>query len=110
MSRAQQIGAALMPWAGLVIGFLALAVVHQYGSDATFDDCIAASPGPVFVVAVIGLLVCAGSGLVSWRSYRGSDSEIRRVVSAISVGSAALFMFSIVLAMAATLVLPPCFA
>ena len=100
---------AFLPWAGLVIGFIALGAVHQFGSDGVFSDCQAASPGPLLIVAVLGLLVCAGSGLVSWRSARGSSNESRRVVAIVSVGSAALFVFAILLAAIAALILPPCF-
>ena len=110
MSRAHRILEGFLPWAGLVLGVLALAIVHQFGSDATFDDCLAASPGPVLLVGILGLVVCAVSGLASWRVTRRSDSDARRVVGVISAGSAALFVFAILLAMIATLVLPPCFA
>lgn len=110
MSRARQTLEGFLPWAGLVLGVLALGIVHQFGSDATFDDCLAASPGPILLVGLLGLIVCAVSGFASWRTARRSDSDARRVVGAISAGSAALFIFAILLAMIATLVLPPCFA
>jgi uncharacterized membrane protein len=109
MIRLRQLLDPFTPWAGLVVGLLALAVVHQFGSDSTFNDCRAASPGPLLIVAVLGLILVAVSGLASWRSMRGSDSESRRVVAVISTGSAALFSFAILLAMIAALVLPPCF-
>jgi hypothetical protein len=83
--------------------------VHQSGSDSTFNDCRGTSPGPLLIVAVLGLFLVAVSGMASWRSIRGSDSESRRVVAMISAGSAALFVFAIILAMIAALVLPPCF-
>jgi len=97
------------PWAGLVIGLMAVAIVHQFGSDGVFDDCRANSPGPVLIVAAIGLLICALSGIASWRSARAGSDEVRRVVGLVSVGSAALFGFAILLAMIATITLPPCF-
>jgi len=100
---------ALAPWAGLLVGLTAFAVVHQYGSDATFDDCGTVSPGPLLIVAFIGLVACAASGFASWRALRSSGSEVRRVVAVTSVGMAALFVFAILLAMIAALVLPPCF-
>ena len=109
MKRARELLDAFIPWAGLVIGVIALGVVHQYGSDGVFNDCRAVSPGPLLAVAVLGLLICAGSAFASWRSGRGADSESRRVVAIISVGSAALFSFAILLAMIAAVVLPPCF-
>ena len=109
MKRMRALVDAFRPWAGLVVGLLALAVVHQFGSDGAFNDCQAVSPGPLLIVAFVGLLVCLGSGFASWRSARGSDSEARRVIATVSVGSAALFVFAILLAAIAALVLPPCF-
>ena len=109
MRRARQLLDALMPWAGLVIGLIALAIVHQYGSDGVFDDCERVSPGPLLVVSFLGLLACAGSAFASWRSMEGSASEARRVVAIVSAGSAALFIFAILLSMIAAVVLPPCF-
>ena len=55
MNRLRRFLAAFAPWAGLVIGVLALAVVHQFGSDSTFNDCRGTSPGPLLIVAVLGL-------------------------------------------------------
>ena len=109
MKRSRRILDAFVPWAGLVVGVAALAIVHQYGSEGVFNDCQQVSPGPLLVVASLGLLACAASAFVSWRSIRGSDSESRRVAGVISVGSAVLFIFAILLAMIAALVLPPCF-
>jgi hypothetical protein len=100
---------ASMPWAGLVAGTLVAGFVHQFGSDSTFDKCHAVVPGPVLLVAIVGLLVCALAGLASWRSLRGEEDLARRVVAIISVGCAALFGLAILLPMIAALVLPPCF-
>lgn len=97
------------PWAGLAIGVLAVAIVHQFGSDGVFDNCRANSPGPLLIVAAVGLLICLVSGLVSWRSIRKDADEARRVVGVVSAGSAALFAFAILLAMIAAIALPPCF-
>ena len=109
MSRARQFAELFAPWTGLVVGLIALILVHQYGSDATFDDCTAASSGPLLVVGLFGLLLCGVSGIVSRRSAKDSANEVRRLVATISMGAAALFAFAIVLAMAASLLLPPCF-
>jgi ABC-type transport system involved in multi-copper enzyme maturation permease subunit len=109
MKRSRSLFDALAPWAGLVIGLTALGVVHQYGSDGVFDDCQAVSPGPLLIVAFLGFLACAGAALTSWRSMHGSSAGPSRVIAIISVGSAILFAFAILLAMIAALVLPPCF-
>lgn len=98
-----------MPWAGLVVGIIALAFVHQFGSDGTFDKCATIAPGPLLLVAALGLMACAVAGLLSWRSLRASDDLSRRVVAIISVGCAALFGLAMLFPMIAALVLPPCF-
>ena len=109
MKRLQQSVEAFRPWAGLVVGVIAVGVVHQFGSDGVFDDCQTVGRGPLFIVALLGLLACAASAVASWRSMRGSSIESHRVVATISVGSAILFIFAILLAVIAALVLPPCF-
>jgi hypothetical protein len=98
-----------MPWAGLTVGVVAVASVHQFGSDGTFDKCGTIAPVPLLVVAAIGLIACAVSGLFSLRSLRSSDDLSDRVVATISVGCAAFFSLAIVYPMIAALVLPPCF-
>ena len=101
---------AFLPWAGLTIGLLAAGLVHQIGSEGMFNDCRSVSPGPLLIVALLGLLACGAAGLASWRAMRGNDAgATRRVIGAISVGCAALFAFAILLPMIASLVLPSCF-
>ena len=101
---------AFMPWAGLTVGLLAMILVHQLGSEGMFNDCRSVSPGPLLIIALLGLIACGAAGLGSWRAMRRSDSgATSRVIGAISVGCAALFAFAIVLPMVASLVLPPCF-
>lgn len=109
MKPGRGLAQVFLPWAGLVIGLPALAIVHQVGSEGTFNDCRAASPGPILAVALVGLLVCLAAGLGSWRSIGRSNRPSRRLIGTISVGSAGLFAFAILLAMIAALVLPPCF-
>jgi membrane associated rhomboid family serine protease len=109
MKSGRSVAVTLMPWAGLVVGLLATAFVHQFGSETMFDHCRTASPGPVLVAAFVGLLACLLSGLASWRGMRGSADDARRVIATISIGMAALFGFAILLPMIAALTLPPCF-
>jgi uncharacterized membrane protein YidH (DUF202 family) len=110
VKRRSQIADSLMPWAGLAVGIVAAAVVHQFGSQGTFDHCRQISPVPLLVVALIGIAVTVVAGLASWRVLRAEDeTPARKVVATVSVGSAALFVFSMILPMIASLVLPPCF-
>ena len=109
MKRARFLAEAFAPWAGLIIGLLAAGFVHQFGSDGTFDHCRTISPGPLLIVAAFGVVACLASGAASWRKVRGSDDETSRVIGLVSAGMAGLFIFAILLAMIAALVLPPCF-
>jgi hypothetical protein len=110
MKKSSGFADLFMPWAGLVAGVVAAGVVHQFGSEATFDHCAVISPGPLLIVALIGLAVTAAGALASYRVFRGSaETAARKVIAVISLGSAALFLFAIVLPMIASLVLPPCF-
>ena len=109
MRRSGALADAFAPWAGLAVGVFAVAFVHQFGSDGTFDKCATIAPGPLLVVAVIGLVACLVAGSISWRSRRGSADPARRVVAIISVGCSALFALAILYPMIAALMLPPCF-
>lgn len=109
MKRTGTLVEAFTPWAGLVVGLVAAGAVHQIGSEGTFDNCGGMAPGPLLVVAALGLLASAVAGLVSWRSLHGEEGLARRIVAVISVGCAALFCLAILLPMIAALVLPPCF-
>jgi hypothetical protein len=109
MSALRSLVHGAVPWIGLIVGLLSLIIVHQFGSEGTFDDCRHLAPGPVLVVALLGLLACVASGLVSWRGTRGSDESARRLVGIISFACSIFFAFAIVLAIFAILLLPPCF-
>jgi hypothetical protein len=91
-----------------VVGILAAGIVHQFGSDSLFNNCRAIPPVTVFLVALAGLILCAISGLLSWRSAR-SDLGTRRVVAIVSVGSSALFALAIALPVIAAMLIPQCF-
>ena len=101
---------ALKPWAGLVAAVIGAGVAHQFGADATFDDCLANSPGPLLAVATLCILVVLAAGWASGQVARlSSEAPPRRLVAFVSVGMAALALFAIVLPMIASLTLPPCF-
>jgi len=101
---------SLMPWAGLAVGIVAAAVVHQFGSQGTFDHCRPISPVPLLLVALLGMAVTIFAALASWRVvHHEGETPARKLVAIVSVGAAALFVFSMILPMIAALVLPPCF-
>jgi cytochrome bd-type quinol oxidase subunit 2 len=106
----REIADLLMPWAGLMIGLVALAIAHQYGSDRVFDDCLATSPAPLLIVSVVAIAATIGGAFLSWRVF-DSDAEApaRKVAAAVSMGTAALFVLAMLLPMIAALLIPPCF-
>lgn len=100
----------LAPWAGLAVGVAAAGITHQFGAAGTFDHCRAISPVPLIAVALVGIIVTAAAALASWGVLRAeSEPQGRKVVAAVSVGSAALFILAMVLPIVAALVIPPCF-
>ncbi|HWI75693.1 MAG TPA: hypothetical protein VNS53_01255 [Sphingomicrobium sp.] len=110
MKRRSELADLFVPWAGLAVGIVAAAIVHQFGSEGVFNHCKPISPIPLIVVALIGIAVTVMAGLASWRVIRGEEeTPARKVVAVVSVGSAALFVFSMILPIIASLVLPPCF-
>ena len=109
MTTLRRLAVRAIPWIGLVIGLLALIVVHQFGSEGTFDDCRHLAPAPILIVGILGLIICLGAGLLSWRGTRGTDENARRLVGIISFSCSLLFAFAILLSIFAILLLPPCF-
>jgi uncharacterized membrane protein YidH (DUF202 family) len=110
MKRTSQFTDLLMPWTGLAVGVVAAGVVDQFGSAGTFDHCRVISPIPLIVVALIGIAVTIAAAFVSWRVLRDRDeTQARKVIAIISVGSAALFVMAMMLPVIASLVIPPCF-
>lgn len=100
----------LLPWAGLGVGIVAAGLVHQVGSEGVFNSCKPVSPVPLIIVAVLGMIVTIAAGVGSWRVLRGEEeTPARKVVATVSAGSAALFVFSMILPVIASLILPPCF-
>lgn len=100
----------VMPWSGLAIGILAAGVDHQFGAEGTFDSCRAISPIPILVVSLIAILVTIVGALLSVRILRDeAETQARKVIAAVSVGSAALFVFAMILPVIASLILPACF-
>lgn len=100
----------MLPWTGLVIGVVALAIAHQFGSDGTFDHCEYVSPGPLVVVSVLAIAATLYGAFVSWTVFRkDAEPQARRVIAAISIGSSAFFILAMILPIIAALAIPPCF-
>jgi hypothetical protein len=98
------------PWTGLVAAVVAAAVAHQFGADATFDNCLATSPGPLLVVAILcGAVAIVGGWSSAQVARKRSEENPRKLIAIVSVGFAGLALFAILLPMIASLTLPPCF-
>jgi hypothetical protein len=98
-----------MPWSGLALGTTGVALAHQIGADATFQDCHFSSPAIVIVGAIIGLVLVAAGALGSWRVYGGDgETPSRRMIAIVGVMACALYALAIVLPFIASLVIPRC--
>lgn len=110
MSRAARFREQFMPWAGLVVGLAATAFAHQFGSQGMFNDCAVNGPVPLLIVALLSVAVTIAAALASWRiAANRSQGPTRRLVGLVSVGTAALLVFVMLLPMIASLLLPRCF-
>ena len=110
MTRSERLRDAFTPWAGLVAGVVGGALAHQFGSEGTFNHCAVTSPIPLLVVALVCMAAAGAGAWASWRVARNdSEGASRRLIGVVSVGMAALALFSTILPMAASLLLPPCF-
>ena len=98
-----------MPWSGLALGTIGVALAHQIGADSTFQDCHFSSPAVVIVGVIVGLIFVALGALGSWRVY-GSDGETpsRRMIAVVGVMACAIYALAIILPFIAALVIPPC--
>ena len=100
-----------MPWAGLALGTAGFFIAHQVGSDSTFQDCRAGSPGIIFVATIAGIAIVTLGALGSWRIYNAAgESAARKLVAIVSVMASALFALAIILPFIASLVIPRCWA
>jgi hypothetical protein len=109
-SRWQRFRDTFAPWAGLTAATLGGAFAHQVGSEGVFDEC-ASSPSLVLVVCLIGALIAAVGALQSWAVFRSNtEAPARKLIAAISLGTAALVGFAVFLPILASLMIPQCHA
>lgn len=110
MKSRSELRDAMTPWLGLVVGLTGWAFTHQFGADGMFDDCKSFSPVPIVAVALVCIAASVVAGLTSWRIVNdGRQGQARRVIAAISVGTAALFVLAMTYPILAALIIPPCF-
>jgi hypothetical protein len=110
VKRSSEFADLFMPWTGLVVGVIALAVAHQFGSDGTFDNCQTMSPVPLTIVSLLAIATTLAGAFASWTVYRkNTEVPARKVVAAISMGSSAFFILAMVFPIIAALMIPSCF-
>lgn len=111
MKAASAFRDGFMPWAGLALGTFGFFLVHQVGSDSTFQDCRVGSPLIVIIAALVGLVIVALGAIGSFRVFRARDeAPSRRLVAVVSLLACCLFTIGILLAVAASLIIPGCWA
>jgi hypothetical protein len=98
-----------MPWSGLALGTLGVALAHQIGSDSTFQDCQFSSPMIVIVGTIVGLLLVAAGALGSWRVYGGEgETPARRMIAIVGIMACGIYALAIILPFIASMVIPQC--
>jgi hypothetical protein len=111
MSRSRSTLASLAPWLGTIAAIVGWGVSHQLGSDSVFDDCSTGDGAFVLLVCAPALLLTIAGGVFSFGVWSaGGEGEGRRFVGLVSGLLAALAAFTIVLQIAAGLILPGCAA
>jgi len=107
--KAERARDRFMPWGGLALGTLGVALAHQLGVDSTFQDCHFSSPGVIVVGTLIGLSLIGLGAFASWRVWSGdSETPSRRLVAVVSLMASAIFTMAVVLPLIAALVIPRC--
>jgi hypothetical protein len=100
-----------LPWSGFIGSVLGGGLAHQIGSDSLFRDCAATGRPTVLLAAAIGFLFVGGGGFLSWSIFAtAEESPSRRLAAGISLITAALVAFSILLPLIYSLIVPACFA
>ena len=101
----------LLPWSGLIAGFLGWALADQFGSNFSFDMCHEANPVLMGLVGLAGLLVALGGGFLSWRVWRnGAETETRQFLALVGALASLLFAVSIVFQTLSSFIIPRCLA
>jgi hypothetical protein len=111
MIREHDIAPRFKHWAGFVGGVLAGGLSHQIGSHNLFRDCAATGRPTVLLAAAIGFVLVGVGAYLSWTVIASSeDAPSRRLAAGVSLITAALVAFSILLPTLYSLIVPACFA
>jgi hypothetical protein len=97
------------PFVGIVLVAAGWALSHQWGSNSVFDDCASSGGVGVVLASLLGLVLVAFGGLycLPGRDRTGSG---RRFLGILGALLALIAGFSVVLQIAAGLILPACAA
>lgn len=100
-----------LPWAGFTGAVLGGGLAHQIGSENLFRDCAATGRPTVLLAAAIGFLLAGIGAYLSWTVIASAeDAPSRKMIAGISLITAALVAFSILLPTLYALIVPACFA
>jgi len=100
-----------LPWAGFIGAVMGGGLAHQIGSENLFRDCAATGRSTVLLAAAIGFALVGVGAYFSWTVIgSGEDAPSRKLVAGVSLITAALVAFSILLPLLYSLIVPACFA
>jgi hypothetical protein len=111
VSRARRAAEHLLPWAALIGGGLGWALSQQIGSASVFDGCTPGTLTLVIGVGLVGLLLAAVGGVLSFRVWKRGDaeSEGRRFVALVMSLVCALLALAILLQTLSVPVIASCY-
>ena len=101
----------VLPWSGLILGFLGWSLTDQFGSNFSFDRCQEANPVLMGLVGLAGLLVALGGGFLSWPvSKSRKETEIRQFLALVTALASLFFSVSILFQTISSFIIPRCLA
>lgn len=105
---------SLAPWAGVFLGAIAWFAQHQGASNAVYWDCRLGGPWLTAGTGVACAAVIVAGGLVSWKARAAPPStpdrpESRSFAGWVGAGTAAVFLFAVLLQTLSGFIVPGCF-
>ncbi len=98
-------------WTGLALPPLSWATHHQISSGSNYAACGIGDRPLTACIGLLALAVCLTGGWLSWRAWRGGSEAppARRFLPLLGLLVCGLFTLTLLMQLAATLIVPSCF-
>ena len=110
MTRDTPVVHLALPWAGFIGALFGGALWQQIGAGNLFRDCAATGAPVALLAAAIGFILVGAGGYASSLVLAAGEAPSRRLIAGVSVITAALVAFAILLSTIYSLIVPACFA